>query len=143
MRDLPALRLPCLTRPTRLVRLSAARGRPELVNVWASWCGPCRDELPLLERAREAAGRRMAFLGVDVRDSRARALTFLAAHPVGYPQLLDRDGELARAFRFAGVPDTVIVDSTGRVVFRHAGQLDSAQLRAALARVGVAIPLPE
>jgi DsbE subfamily thiol:disulfide oxidoreductase len=118
-----------------------APGRPLLVNVWASWCGPCREELPLLERARVAAAGRVAFLGVDVRDARSRALTFLAAHPVGYPQLFDPDGAVARALRFAGVPDTVIVDRTGRVIYRHAGQLDAAALQRALARAGAKVSL--
>ena len=138
---LSEVRLPCLARPAQTALVPSASGRPELVNIWASWCAPCRRELPLLEQAYRAAGDRMRFLGVDVRDSRSRALAFLGAHSVSYPQVFDEDGALARAFRFAGVPDTVVVDASGRVAYRHAGQLDAASLSAALATVGVRVSL--
>jgi len=138
---LPHLALPCLAKPDRSVTVSATHGRPELINVWASWCGPCRRELSLLERAHRTVGDAVLFLGVDVRDSRSRALAFLAAHGVSYPQVYDEAGSVARAFRFAGVPDTVVVDAHGRVVYRHAGELDAASLEAALAKLGVDVRL--
>jgi thiol-disulfide isomerase/thioredoxin len=140
MHGLVGVRLPCLARPRRTSLVPSAARRPELVNIWASWCDPCRRELPLLERAYRAADQRVRFVGVDVRDSRSRALAFLGGHRVSFPQVFDEDGALARAFRFAGVPDTVVVDPSGRVVYRHAGQLDAASLAAALAAVGVHVP---
>ena len=141
VQGLSHLALPCLARPALAVTVSATHGRPELVNVWASWCGPCRRELPLLEEAHRAVGDRVLFLGVDVRDSRSRALAFLAEHGVSYPQVYDEAGAAARALRFAGVPDTVVVDARGHVVYRHAGELDAATLEAALARLGLDIRL--
>lgn len=138
---LPHLALPCLARPDQSVTVSATHGRPEIINVWASWCGPCRRELPLLERAHRTVGDAVLFLGVDVRDSRPRALAFLAAHGISYPQVYDETGSVARAFRFAGVPDTVVVSSGGRVVYRHAGELDATALEAALAKLGIDVRL--
>lgn len=138
---LPHLALPCLARPGRTVTVSATHGRPAVINLWASWCGPCRRELPLLEEAHRAVGDRVLFLGVDVRDSRSRALAFLGDHEVSYPQVYDEAGAVARAFRFAGVPDTVVVDASGHVVYRHAGELDPATLEAALARLGLDVRL--
>lgn len=138
---LPHLDLPCLARPARTVTVSATRGRPEVINLWASWCGPCRRELPLLEQAHRTVGDSVLFLGVDVRDSRSRALGFLGDHRVSYPQVYDEAGAVARAFRFAGVPDTVVVDAGGHVVYRHAGELDRATLEAALAKLGLDVRL--
>ena len=141
LEGLAHLGLPCLARPARTVTVTAMHGRPEVINLWASWCGPCRRELPLLEQAHRTVGDRVLFLGVDVRDSRSRALAFLGDHGVSYPQVYDEAGAVARAFRFAGVPDTVVVDARGHVVYRHAGELDRATLEAALAKLGLDVRL--
>ncbi len=136
----PPLSLPCLTRPDLPVRVSAVHARPELINIWASWCAPCRQEIPLLQAAHSAVGSRVLFLGVDVLDSRSRATRFLAAHDATYPQVFDDRGRFARSLGFVGVPNTLVVDADGRVVYRRAGELSDAQLREALSRVGVDLP---
>jgi cytochrome c biogenesis protein CcmG, thiol:disulfide interchange protein DsbE len=133
----PASTLPCLTGAGRAVQVSQVHGRPAVINLWASWCGPCRHELPLLQRAHAATGRQVQFLGVDVRDSRTRATDFLAAHGVSYAQVYDAQGSFARALGFAGVPDTLVVDAQGHVVYRRAGALSADQLSEALSRAGV------
>jgi cytochrome c biogenesis protein CcmG, thiol:disulfide interchange protein DsbE len=129
----PPMVLPCLAHPARSVQLSVDSGRPQVVNVWASWCGPCRAELPVLQTAHEKAGRRVLFVGVDVRDSPSSALKFLAAHGATYPQVFDKRGQFPRAMRFAGVPDTLVLDAHGKVVDRITGVLTEKRLARDLA----------
>lgn len=137
IRGLDALELACLTGPGR-VRASAVHARVEVVNVWASWCGPCRRESSLLAGVYRRAPRGVLFLGVDVKDSAARARGFLADRHVGYPQVSDPAGRFARALHLFGVPSTVVVDRTGRVRWRHDGQLGAADVRELMAQVRAA-----
>jgi cytochrome c biogenesis protein CcmG/thiol:disulfide interchange protein DsbE len=131
----PESELPCLAGPGR-VRMSVVHGRPEVINLWASWCGPCREETALLQRAHERLGGNVLFLGVDVKDSRSHAQSFLDAAGVTYPQVFDADGSFARLLRLQGVPNTLVVDATGHVVYRRIGELSEADLREGLARLG-------
>jgi thiol-disulfide isomerase/thioredoxin len=132
----PDQRLRCLTGPGSL-RVSVSPGRPEVINVWASWCYPCRQEIDLLERAHRRLGNRVAFLGVDEKDRPAAAIAFLDDHLVGYPQVSDPDGGFAHALGFSGVPDTIAVDAAGHVVFRYKGQLTATALDDLLGALGV------
>jgi len=120
------------------VRVSAVHARAEVINVWASWCYPCRRETHLLAALQRRAGNGVLFLGVDVKDSAARARAFLADQRVGYPQVTDRDGRFARALHLLGVPSTVVVDASGRVRWRHDGQLGPADASELLARLRAA-----
>lgn len=132
--------LPCLTDPGRAVAAAAVHGRAELINMWASWCAPCRREASLLEAAHRAAGDRVLFLGVDSRDDRENALRFLAASGVTYPQVFDASATFALRVGTAGMPYTLAVDASGRIAYRHMGQLTPQALRAALISIGVAVP---
>jgi len=108
-------------------RLHALRGRPVVVNEWASWCPPCRDELPLFAAAAARSGKRVGFLGLNVNDGRAAARRFLAAHPVSYPSYVDDGGRIAGSLGpFVGLPTTVFLDASGRVVHTHIGQYSDA-----------------
>jgi cytochrome c biogenesis protein CcmG, thiol:disulfide interchange protein DsbE len=103
-------------------RLAALRGFPVVVNVWASWCGPCRAEFPLFQVASAQLGRRVAFLGVDTLDATTDARNFLAKFPVSYPSYQDPSGELARSLAPAqGVPITAFIDRGGKVSYFHQG----------------------
>ena len=128
--------LPCLTDPGQLVRIGPGSGRAEVINVWASWCEPCRREAPLLETAYRAAGDRVLFLGIDSRDERGTALRFLRSTAVSYPQVFDAQGIVARRLGIPGVPYTVVVESSGEIVLRQLGQVTEQALSTALARVG-------
>lgn len=132
--DLPRLSLPCLTAPGAL-DISRLHGTPEVINMWASWCGPCREEMPMLERAQERLGDRVQFVGVDVKDSRSSALSFLARQRIGYAQVFDADGQLPGRLRLYGVPNTLFVDASGTVVDRVVGRLDDQSLAEGLARL--------
>lgn len=124
---LPDLELPCLTAggPTKL---SGLRG-PMVINFWAQWCGPCREEAPHLLQAHQALGAKVTFLGVDVQDPQPdRAVAF--AQEAGWPwaQLMDPDQKLRESsLQVTGLPVTLLVDAQGRVVARHAGPFASAE----------------
>lgn len=120
----------------REVSLDAYRGRPVIVNFWASWCEPCRREAPLLSRAAaDQGGDGVAVLGVVFEDEADAVRQFLATYDVGYPALMDPGGRTALDFGVYGLPETFFVDRTGRVVGRLVGELDAASLERALAEV--------
>jgi cytochrome c biogenesis protein CcmG, thiol:disulfide interchange protein DsbE len=137
IRGLARLDLPCLTGTGR-VRVSAVHARLEVINVWASWCYPCRRETDRLTALHRRAGPGVLFLGVDTKDSPTRARTFLADHRVRYPQVSDQDGRFALALHLFGVPSTVVVDGSGRVLWRHAGQVGPREADELMARIRAA-----
>ena len=103
-------------------KLDELRGKPVVVNQWASWCGPCRAEFPYFERlAREYEGS-VAFLGVNSQDAREDAAEFLAEHPVPFPHFYDRDAMIARVFRGGRAwPTTAFYGADGELEFTHQG----------------------
>jgi cytochrome c biogenesis protein CcmG, thiol:disulfide interchange protein DsbE len=120
-------------------RLAALHGYPAVVNFWASWCGPCRFEFPLFQKAAAAEGRRVAFLGVNVEDSNDAASTFLSEAPVPYPSYTDPEKTIADgAGASLGLPDTAFYDSRGKMTYLKQGPYRSlAELRADVARYAV------
>jgi cytochrome c biogenesis protein CcmG, thiol:disulfide interchange protein DsbE len=101
----------------REVNLSSIEG-PAVVNLWASWCGPCREELPILARLHQAAGDRLTIMGVDYQDPDPEgALDLLGRYDVTYPQLADPGGSLADELRIRGMPGTMYVDAGGEATF--------------------------
>jgi cytochrome c biogenesis protein CcmG/thiol:disulfide interchange protein DsbE len=125
---LPPLTLPCLG-PGPDEALDRLTGRPSLVNLWATWCGPCREEMPLLQDAHTRHGEQVRFLGVDVQDDPEAARWFLAELGIDYPHAVDADGELLRQLGMRGLPVTLALDADGRVVDRAVGQLTSEELQ--------------
>jgi thiol-disulfide isomerase/thioredoxin len=120
---LPALSGESLLNPGTTVGLEAFRGRVVVVNVWGSWCGPCKLEFPYFRRAAAKLGTRVAFLALNVEDSRADAQRFLRRSPVPYPSLEDGDGKLLReaAPGVKGLPVTIYYDAKGEQTFVHQG----------------------
>ncbi len=103
-------------------RLASLRGYPVVANVWASWCGPCRFEFPVLQKLSARYGKRVAFLGVNSQDSDDAARTFLAEAPVPYPSYTDPDKALADSIGATlGLPDTAFYDSAGGLVYLKQG----------------------
>lgn len=103
--------------------LAHYRGRVVVVSIWASWCGPCRSELPVLARAhRRYPSSQVAFLGIATRDSRSGARAMLARTGLsGVPSILDTDGSIAIDWGATGVPETFIVDRSGRIRAHRVG----------------------
>jgi cytochrome c biogenesis protein CcmG, thiol:disulfide interchange protein DsbE len=103
-------------------RLRELRGHPVVINKWASWCGPCRAELPILQELSTSRGKEVAFVGVNARDKRPAAERFAARYPVPYPSYVDPDETIARALKApSNFPVTLFVDERGRTVFTHQG----------------------
>jgi cytochrome c biogenesis protein CcmG, thiol:disulfide interchange protein DsbE len=107
-------------------RIAALRGYPVVVNVWASWCGPCRFEFPTLQKLSAAYGKRVAFLGVDKQDSNDAAATFLEEAPVPYPSYTDPNEEISDEIGASlGLPDTAFYDRSGKLVYLKQGPYSS------------------
>ena len=116
---LPKLTLDCLgVGPP--VPLAGLRG-PALVNMWASWCKPCRQEMPRLQALAARAGNRLLVLGVVTDDDRRNALSAAAGLGVHYPSVLDSSGAVRRSYGYPGPPITLLIDRNGAVVHRILG----------------------
>jgi cytochrome c biogenesis protein CcmG/thiol:disulfide interchange protein DsbE len=120
-------------------QLAALRGYPVVVNVWASWCGPCRFEFPLFQKAAAAEGKRVAFFAIDSQDSDDAASTFLEEAPVPYPSYTDPDKTIADGVGASlGLPDTAFYDRRGKLTYLKQGPFhDLAELRADVGRYAV------
>jgi DsbE subfamily thiol:disulfide oxidoreductase len=102
-------------------------GSVVLVTMWASWCAPCREEVPVLDRAQELhAARGLVVLGVNTQDSADAAQGFLAAEQPAFPSVVDPDGTIAVEWGVRGLPESFLVDRSGKVVARRTGPVDDA-----------------
>jgi cytochrome c biogenesis protein CcmG/thiol:disulfide interchange protein DsbE len=116
--------------------LADYRGKPVLLNVWASWCPPCKEEIPLLEKAhRRMAAAGGTVLGVDVQDDKATALAFLRSKGVTFPSLRDRDRSYVQRLGVSGYPESFLIDRSGKVVALSRGPVDQAWLNTELPTV--------
>lgn len=122
---LPALELDCLGSGPA-VTLSGLRGRPTVVNVWASWCSPCAREMPILERAHRRVGEQVAFLGIDLLDRPDAAARASRDFGMTFPSVQDPDGLLRAELGLPGPPATLLVDADGRIVHKEYGEISSA-----------------
>ncbi len=116
-------------------------GRPLVLNVWASWCGPCRQEMPAFQQVYLQARERVGFLGLDYLDVEAAARRFVAQTGVTYPLAADPKGKAGARLGVASLPATLFIGADGTVRGRHLGAMTAAQLRAAIQRyLEVSIP---
>jgi len=105
----------------RELALSDFRGKPVVMNFWASWCVPCRLEMPILSSAAQRYRDRVQFLGVNVLDRPEQARAFVRKLGMTFPSVRDEDGEVLARYRVVGLPTTVFITRSGRVLEVHAG----------------------
>ena len=111
------------------VEPEAYRGRPVVVNFWATWCGPCRQEQPALQRLAQEYEGRVAFVGVNHTDDLAAAREYLREFEVTYPSVFDPAGKIAFDYGIPYLPATVLVDSTGELRYRLLGAQPESSFR--------------
>jgi cytochrome c biogenesis protein CcmG/thiol:disulfide interchange protein DsbE len=106
--------------------------RPAVVNVWASWCLPCRSEAPLFSAAHEQYGDQVDFIGIDIEDTQSGAAEFIAEFGIPYENLFDPNGDIRVVLGGQGVPITYFVAPGGTLVETHFGIIDEGQLALAI-----------
>ena len=109
--------------------LAATKGKPVLVNFWASWCIPCEEEAATLEKLSREYKDRVVFIGVNVQDTDPLARAFLKKFGVTYPNGRDISGAISVEYGMSGVPESYFVDRSGQLVRKWQGPLDEARLR--------------
>lgn len=128
----PGFALVSLTDDSVIIDLADHAGTPVVLNFWASWCVPCRREMPALEVAHEEFAGQVVFVGVNHQDDRDAALDLVAEAGVTYSSVYDPQGQVARDYELFGMPTTVFITAEGRIAGRHTGALTLADLRAAI-----------
>ena len=114
-------------------RLSDLRGKVVVVNIWASWCDPCKEEAPILEKTwRAYKDRGVMFLGVDYVDTESEARAYLKFFDITYPNGPDIGTNIYRLFHARGVPETYFIDRQGHAVSNVIGKIDESTLRGRL-----------
>jgi cytochrome c biogenesis protein CcmG/thiol:disulfide interchange protein DsbE len=125
MSGIPDISLPCFTGGAD-VRLRDLRG-PTVINIWGSWCGPCREELPVVQGLADRAGGRFTVIGVDTRDDRAKAADFATDRGVTFPTLFDPEQRFIGALGVTMLPATVFINADGGM-YVHRNAMDVDQL---------------
>jgi len=115
--------------------LARERGTPVLVNIWASWCSPCRHEAPFLATASETYGDRVQFVGVDILDARDSARAFMHESGWTYPSVYDPNGAIRDGLGIIGQPATLFYDADGTLVKQWLGPLTEEALTSNLERI--------
>ena len=111
------------------ISMESLRGKPVVINFWASWCPPCRIEAPLLERTwRAYKDRGVVFIGVDIQDKEEDALAYIREFDITYPNGPDPNGEITIDYGVSGLPVTFFVSRTGEIVRRWVGAIERSVL---------------
>jgi thiol-disulfide isomerase/thioredoxin len=130
----PALPSEVLTAPR--ATLESLRGKPALINFWASWCGPCNKEAPQLARLSRSLHGRATLVGVDWNDSLAGARGFIRKYGWSFPNLRDPDGTVGYRYRLDGLPNSFVLDRDGRIARIFRGPQTTATFERALRQAG-------
>ncbi len=104
-------------------RLADYRGKPVILNFWATWCPPCREEMPSMQRAHQTlSGEGIAVIAINVGDDAAAIGEFLAQTPVDFPLPMDPESRVAQSYPLKGLPTTYVIDPQGRLVYAAEGE---------------------
>ncbi|MHB1988159.1 MAG: TlpA family protein disulfide reductase [Acidimicrobiales bacterium] len=134
-------RLKSLRTPSKDVSLAEFRGHPLVLNFWASWCPPCRQEMPALAHVAQSLRDQVSFVGIDTNDSRSAGVGFLARTGVAYPVAFDPNASAAGDYGVIGLPTTFFIAPSGRILGRQVGAMTEVRLRQLIKRVfKVALP---
>ena len=139
-KDPAAIRSPLIGKPApdfalrevgtgRTIDLAQFRGKPVVLNFWATWCGPCWEEHPVLVANARALQPNVQFLGVVFQDSEEKIQGFLNERGSAYPTVVDDRGKTAIAYGVGGVPETFILDTQGTIVAKHSGPMTTDDLQ--------------
>lgn len=140
---LPEVTLPCLG-GGRAVDLAGLSGTPLVINVWATYCGACRDEAPLFQQAHQLARGDVSIIGIDWQDTRpGAALSFAGDLGLTYPQLADPQAATRAPLGVTGLPMTLFVDESGRVAYVRSGPLHSLAELTSLIDTALGVHLPD
>ncbi len=118
-------------------RLSETRGRPVVLNFWATWCPPCRAEMPTIQARAEEWGDALLVVGIEVGEPPNEVQSFVDSFGLTFPVVLDRNGNVSRRYLVQGLPTTVVLDADGVVQARHVGAMSERDLDSYLAQVGL------
>jgi cytochrome c biogenesis protein CcmG/thiol:disulfide interchange protein DsbE len=116
------------------VSLASLRGKPVVINFWATWCVPCYEEHGVLVDAARREGDGVQFIGVVYEDEADRVRDFLGRQGQAYPSLMDEDGKAAMSFGVYGVPETFFVDAEGKIAAKYVGPVTPAAIEQNLAK---------
>ncbi len=105
------------------IRLSGFRGKAVLLNFWATWCIPCKDEMPLLQKYADRPGTNLVVIGINSQEQAPDVKAYLAANNIHFPIALDLNGEITRRFQVDGFPTTFFIDANGILRGVHVGAL--------------------
>lgn len=117
------------------VALSALRDKPVFLNFWATWCPPCRAEMPDLQAMYKKYGSRMHFLAVNVQESTGEVTGFLKSNKYTFPVVLDNKGSVTGKYFVNGIPTSLVIDTKGVIQGKNVGALSASQLEALIRKV--------
>jgi len=121
------------THPAPAIHLAGFKGKPVMLNFWASWCDPCKHEAPLLEATwQHVQGQGVVFIGIDFEDTQSDALNFLQQYGITYPNVVDSAGSVGISYGVTGVPETFFIDRHGVIVHKVIGELSEQTLQSNL-----------
>jgi thiol-disulfide isomerase/thioredoxin len=121
----------------RTIRLSELQGKPVLINFWATWCGPCIEEMPLIQEYYQRYPDRFTVLAINPDEPRADVQQFVDDYKLTFPVLFDQGGKVEQLYRLRGTPTSFWVDASGILQVQHIGPMSSEQLSGYLSELGV------
>ncbi|GBG56397.1 thioredoxin-like protein YneN [Sporomusaceae bacterium FL31] len=106
-----------------------------VINFWATWCPPCREEMPELNQFYQGYKQAIAFYAINIQESPAKVNDYIHTNQLVFPVLLDRDGGIAKIFQINAIPTTVVIDKHGIIQYRKAGTVTKSELEAVLNKI--------